>query len=182
MRLNHEIQRQKKLGSNSRNNDNHTHVQWQATSMYTVVTSYQKIPTDFHLLPAGGMPYINQHTEFLSFCHKTRSKLGRLSHAASQINKTWMSRRPRPRKPRRTRKTKRRKTEKETNYRRGRKERNNMENFKSMYFYRGSGVHMTDCTQKMKLLTFHQGKQIHQNLRRWRKIRDCKKVVVDLWR
>jgi hypothetical protein len=56
-----------------------------------------------------------------------------------------------------------------------------MENLKSMYFYRGSGVHMTDCTQKMKLLMFHQGKQIHQNLRRWRKIRDCKKVVVDLW-
>jgi len=38
-----------------------------------------------------------------------------------------------------------------------------MENLKSMYFYRGSGVHMTDSTKKMKLLMFHQGKQIHQN-------------------
>jgi hypothetical protein len=57
-----------------------------------------------------------------------------------------------------------------------------MENLKSMYFYRGSGVHMSDCAQKMKLITFHQGKQIHQNWRRGRKIRGCKKVVVDSWR
>jgi hypothetical protein len=57
-----------------------------------------------------------------------------------------------------------------------------MENLKSMYFYRGSGVHMTDCAQKMKLITFHQGKQIHQNWRRGTKIRGCKKVVVDSWR